>query len=256
MQRFPSALAVSGAAALAACLAAFAPIRCEADVDACGGWPSPIHINFDDCGDPGFGPQFITLDCADSLASTVLVASVIADATYDDIIADLGFADVYVGFDWWVMPAFWQFHQGGCAGPALLEFSSDFTSYSRCADMWQGRASTEGVFGGVGGPVPEGKRGRIIWSSAVTPSDPVRIQAGQETYVARVRIRQNHLGRCPGCEAPACAVYTHEEFARLNGMPVTFFGGTAVVFNCPDRHQCVPTPVRATSWGRVKAIYR
>jgi hypothetical protein len=79
-----------------------------------------------------------------------------------------------------------------------------------------------------------------------------------EYYIEKLTFKQARAVACTlaTCQVPVCAVYVHEEFAQLSGIPyvvennpdfITFNGAT----NCPGA-----TPTNQSSWGRVKSLYR
>ncbi len=219
-----------------------------------------LFLNHDDCT-ASIPRKNRNLDCTDPTARSVVVASTAVVATADDVISDDGIIDVAAGADPDRLPEFWQFNFGGCGGGYLV-LSPDFTAgYANCLDLWQGRAHGGGNYGGVNGPVPEGRWARIRWSWAVDPETPALIYAGAEYYVCRVTFLQSHLPRCSGCSSPVCMVYGQEVLFRANGELVRIQGLDWVAFNDPnDLMGCWrwfgPVPVQPGSWGRLKALYR
>ncbi len=252
-------LAPAAIACVWACLCA-SPLAARADaplvcMDPLASRPSQsggFRLNFEDCSLAN-GPRGRTLDCTDPSLPTVMVASVVTPASYDSIIADLGYVDVFVGYDYGSMPPFWQFHTGGCAGAGRFSVSSDFTSYGLCSDLWHGLAATGYQYGGSAGPLPDGNRARIKWTSWIPPGIPVPIAAGAETYIARISLRQDHLSQCDGCSSWVCLVYVLQEFWLSDRTIVAVDGYDALTLNCGSG---CPTPTRASSWGRVKSLYR
>jgi hypothetical protein len=201
------------------------------------------------------------LNCNSTTINDLVVASVAVANPLVDVIADLGIVDVVAGSNPTVMPLFWQFQTGGCSGTSNLLFSADFSGGPfDCADLWGGTGSTGGQYGGQAGPIPDGNRARIKWSTAVLP-DPIsapEMDPDVEYYIEKLTFKQARAVACTlaTCQVPVCAVYVHEEFAQLSGIPyvvennpdfITFNGAT----NCPGA-----TPTNQSSWGRVKSLYR
>jgi hypothetical protein len=62
------------------------------------------------------------------------------------------------------------------------------------------------------------------------------------------------------CQVPVCAVYVHEEFAQLSGIPyVVETNPDWVSFNNPSNNPPIcpaSTPTNLRTWGSVKALYR
>jgi hypothetical protein len=162
------------------------------------------------------------------------------------------------------MPDFWQFQAGGC-GAGNLTFSGDFSAGPfQCHDLWQGRASGGGQYGGSQGPVPDGNRARLKFSWYVVPDDPAFVPGGRETYLCRITIRLSHAARCrSGCTTPVCVMFVEESLGLLGGQTQRFTNPDQVLINQtgqsggPSAASCpMGQMVRRGTWGSVKQLYR
>ena len=223
--------------------------------------PGQLFLNFTDCPASARNKN---LDCTSTISTTVLIASANSAVDLNGVIADLGYIDVVVGTDPSSLPPFWQFQTGGCAGSGRIIFSADFTANNICTDIWAGLGSTGGQWGGVTGPIPDGNRARVKWTTNVVPDLNFPIPAGQESYIEKITLRQAPAATCPGCNAPACAVYLGEGLYMISGGSVEILGGTTgtewlsfndssiIEMGCPP----LVDPTLKSTWGQVKSLYR
>jgi hypothetical protein len=200
------------------------------------------------------------LNCASTTQTSLIFASFVLDSDMPQVIADAGVVDLQAGLpDPVNMPDFWEFQAGGCSGNANFTYSSDFSAFSDCVDLWAGLASGAGQYGGVGGPVPDGSRARIKWSWFTTPGDARNVIGGEENYISRMLLRNARTLACPGCPEVVCVVYNEDKLSDLSGNTRTVINPDYITFNdatggqsgCPGA-----TPTKNESWGRVKALYR
>jgi hypothetical protein len=149
----------------------------------------------------------------------------------------------------------------GCrAGQLTYEFRSETTS---CED-WPGFSPVSGVLraqAGVGGA----NRERLSMFCAFTLGIPERLDASVE-YVSFVLTINNAktvgAGSCSGCAAPVCIMLTSitvpELFSPTDPVVLT----TPLVSNfvtwndAAGSLSCALSPVRRSTWGQVKGMYR
>jgi hypothetical protein len=229
-----------------------------------------LFLNHNDCSAGGTAKNK-NMNCANTARQNVVIMSV--DVGYPDvagIITGNGIVDLQAGTSQSsVMPAFWQFQLTGCSGPTNWLWSADFTSGPwTCVDLWQGRATGGGRYGGVvSNHVPDGNRARITFSWSVPPETPAFAPAGNEVYVCRITIKQATALTCAGCNTPVCMVYEYEAFNQLNGGQREITNSDYITFNdssgvtgCPSTCHyppCYPPiPTERNTWGQVKALYR
>jgi hypothetical protein len=87
--------------------------------------------------------------------------------------------------------------------------------------------------------------------------------AGTEYFLAHVRIdnaRTTGAGACGGCSEPVCLNFTRLMILRpagsLNDAVLTTQGAGSRVSWQGSGGDCMVVPVRSTSWGAIKSLYR
>lgn len=184
-----------------------------------------------------------------------------------------------------VLPPWWDFQDRndglgllpGCrGGDPLMGLTSSFSfSTSRgtastvtCKDYWQG-AQSGTVFWYPSRHGPEGMR--LCGSFASDSASAGPLTANVEYFVGTGSFDTNHavadplatppVETCNGCQIPACAVFTSLLLQQPAGTP----GGDVLISNDNQRRAiawqdgipfCYPTPVKRSTWGQVKSLYR
>jgi hypothetical protein len=220
-----------------------------------------LFLNHANCASSALvGPKNKNLNCASTTQTSLIFASLVLPTDLPSVIADAGIVDVQAGAvpDPADMPDFWEFQAGGCSGNANFTYSSDFSAFFDCVDLWAGLASGAGQYGGVGGPVPDGNRARIKWSWFVVPGDARTVIGGAEHYISRMLLRNARAAACTGCNTPVCVVYNEDALSDLGGNTLRVTNPDHITFNDPTNlSQCAgATPTKNQSWGRVKSLYR
>jgi len=177
-----------------------------------------------------------------------------------ELVVDIQHAEV-------LLPDWWQLASGGCRYGQLAA-DLDFTGHEECADFSRGRAA-----GGIMGYYLDEPRGaasqaRIKVAGAWLPdAGYATLSADSTYYAARVILRYaltSGDGACAGCAGAACLVLNGMWIRRQPGalggdvqlsMPgldpsnwATWQGGAGA--------DCTAVPVRVTSWGQLKGLYR
>jgi hypothetical protein len=170
------------------------------------------------------------------------------------------------------LPAWWDLkNTGSCRATSLLG-SGDFSTaapsggFGACQDPWQGvgSGSIPGYNLNFGGP----NRVRMVTGISVSGFSSAMNQ-GTQYYSMKVRINSAKTvgtGACAGCDVPVCLVLNLVRIAQLPGTPggdidvvdphttgnwVTWQGGDVGGIGCPG-----VVPVKNTTWGKVKSLYR
>jgi len=172
------------------------------------------------------------------------------------------------------LPAWWQYRNAGSCRTTSLSYSLfPAEGDDSCMDWSEGGASgvifgycTAATGGGcfLTGPIPE-NLGRVGILVVVPIDSPKSLLPGQNYFVFSLRV--NHakttgVDSCDGCQIPACLAFPYMQLESGNqvsrvitapltpgGNFVTWQGGGGT--NCP-----AATPVRNSTWGGVKALYR
>lgn len=164
------------------------------------------------------------------------------------------------------MPDWWRFESGGCRAGALNQSGADFTGQMGCVDPWQGAA-----FGGIqsyniGPPIHAGaNQARIRAVAAVVSSLAASLNATSMYYGFRIVITREKTqapGPCFGCLGAACLVFNSVLVRRLPGSSGDEFIQTPGPANANwatwqgAGANCAAVPVRRTTWGSLKSLYR
>jgi hypothetical protein len=166
--------------------------------------------------------------------------------------------------DWWRLRS--QTGQLGQCRDGSLVTSGDLTDLSGCADYYRGLAAggTQSYLVGYLGP--NMVRFRQLWAVHSTDAGPVT--AGAEYYAFKTIIdnaKTVGADACGGCSESVCIVLHEVHLIQVAGTP----GGdvrilspiqpvvNAVTWNGPaSQDMCALVPVRATTWGAIKGLYR
>ena len=223
-------------------------------------------LSWDDCRTASSGTLDETFDCGfNDWVLDLYCAFRLPAGTGTDVIGVEAVVDVQNSQttlpDWWLMGA-----SGQCRSGALTA-SAEFSPGVACRDLWRGAATAEIQAFDIGQPRGGANQVRIL-AVAGLPSDSARaIPAGEACYGVIVRIdtrKTTGSGSCAGCAPGACLVLNGITVRRVPGSPggditittpgpgdsnrVTWRGGAGA--------DCNLVPVRAVTWGRIKALYR
>ena len=160
------------------------------------------------------------------------------------------------------LPAWWQYAPGGCRFGTLIA-DADFSGRSACGDFWLGRASLGGPPVYTVGSPPEANQARITLSFAVVSSEPCVLAASTRYYAARLHFQMDAGTPCEGCEQPACLVLRSIRLARIRDTPGqerivdgSGPGPTSMATWQGGGSACTTVPVRRSTWGQLKSLYR
>ncbi len=241
------------AVALATCvaLAWLAPLSAHA---------AGLSLGWQDCrAGGGLGSGTESADCTTNADEFPLFPAFVLAVALDSVYAMELVVDVDVATD--PLPAWWRMDPGGCrAGAWLAEASAP----GACGDPWAGTgvAGAQGWLPGV--PGGSGRHGRLLLAAAAAPQTFVRLEAGVPYTACRVLLRTVNTLTCAGCSTPACLVFNSLLIRRLPGSSVeeVFLasaespGANWVSWQPGPGADCQTVPVRRSTWGAVKALYR
>jgi len=220
-----------------------------------------INLSWDDCGT--FGLLAKNFGCDTNLGSDALICSAVAPLPMPQFVAMAATIDLVANQA--TLPSWWTLETGCRTTPSpALSLDLNFVAGPfNCRDVWQGQA-----FGGLnyvsGFTQPNRARFRMV--CAVPSSASIALDNVTENYLFRVLISHTNTigsGSCPGCDVGVCLVLTRVELDQPVGLGDNILtnpllhqyaiwqGGASVQGGCP-----AATPVRTSTWGALKSLYR
>jgi hypothetical protein len=223
-----------------------------------------INLYWNDCSPfrGGGGVTGITNDCTSNNGSLVLIASFVPQAGITGLVGVEGTILLTLGSA--SVPAWWQMQPTGCRSTSL-SISFQYPGLSACARTWSGSQEIGGFAYDLSPlccPAPYIARLRMV--GAVAPSDSVAISPSTEYYAFEIFINQRKsvgVGSCDGCATAACIELRSIQLSQAN-RPTAEPAITQtdqnkfVTYNGAHVGDCAYVPVRNSSWGALKAIYR
>ena len=226
-----------------------------------------LSIAWHDCRPPlggGFNTQ--SFGCGSDIAEFPIFPSFSLPTTMDSVYSMELVIDVDVARD--PLPAWWLMAPG-CRANGWF---ADGTPSLSCLDAWNGLGT--GSFQGwiPGTPGNSTRHARLLVAVGVLPQDAVTLLADASYTAGMIVLRTVNTTTCnsgctdcnDGCSTPACMVFNSLLVKRLhtpedqeilisgpeiNGSDRIFWqGGTGA--------DCQAVPVRRSTWGAVKALYR
>jgi hypothetical protein len=233
-----------------------------------------LFLRWDHCFGDG-GTYNKTFACDTNSGTDVLVGSFRLDHAVDGVHAIDGVMDV-MSLPGQVLPSWWQFVRTGTCRRSSLDVSLVLPpASSACIDPWSDYGPAGGFDYTLLPPVSPGYSGRMKFVFGLPTGASFTIPAGQEIIAFRARI--DHAltvgpASCGGCGAPMCIAFVNAFVALPNSGGVDIFGhnqpnhdwnvtwqdgGVTTVDPFDGFVSCQSvTPVRASTWGSIKSIYR
>ena len=163
------------------------------------------------------------------------------------------------------LPDWWRFEGGGCRAGALRA-DVRFGNVPGCADPWTDEGIASFPSYAVTEPRGGANQSRIKAGVGVLPSDPRTLAADTPYHAVRLGIVANlttGAGACAGCSGTACLVLNSIWIKRVPGAE----GGDVFVSTPGPSNanwaiwqgtgaSCAAVPVRRSTWGAVKSLYR
>lgn len=232
--------------------------------NASAGTPPGINLAWNDCSSAGATDK--TIACTTNNGSSVLVASLVASAGLDSVLAITAVVDFTTATD--PLPSWWNMQTGGCrAGSVSGSFA--FGTFGTCVDFWNGQ--------GLG--ISDYQIDNILTTATASPTNHSRFKGvcgqgvqtvapmtpGTEYYMCAILINNAKTvgGACPGCATPACInLNVIETYQPNHGVPDQYFydpppgGNTTVTWQGGAGVNCASIPVKNKTWGQVKSLYR
>lgn len=219
-----------------------------------------LFLRWNECAAGGGAPNQPSA-CAGSLGRQVVYPSFRLSTSVDSVVALECVIDLQHAAD--PLPPWWRLEPGGCRAGQLLA-DTDYSASSGCID----------TFGGFGGglvqsfrpsePFGSPSQARILLTVSAPSTQLASLTAGEEYYAGRLLLYNGNTSGCSGCTLGACMVFNSLLIKRLPGatpeeISVTNAGGLAeqsATWQGGAGAPCDAVPVRNSSWGRLKSLYR
>ncbi len=216
-----------------------------------------IAIGYHDCrAGGGFDGQLF--GCTSTIITFPLFASFTLATPVDSVYAMELVVDVDVAAD--ELPAWWRMDPGGCRAGG---WAADASLAGNCADAWNGKGSATAQGWLPGQPGASLRHGRLLVAASVLTDDAVALDADVSYTACRILLRTNNTMTCDGCQLQACLVFNSLLLRRLPGssveevlLSVAESSGANQVTWQGAGADCQSVPVRRSTWGAVKALYR
>jgi hypothetical protein len=202
----------------------------------------------------------MTSTCGTTPPDHRLVAAFVLGSALDSVIAVEVVVDVQ--FDATVVPKWWQFEPSGCRFNRLLPGSLPPPLPTTCANFWNQDLST-GLLVQPGQPRGGANQTHIVATLALPDTKAPRTLSGGTMYFATVfDLLGDTPATCTGCSTSACLVLNSILVGRVPGasggdVTVDTPGpGNANEVSWQGGSNCTTVPVRGSTWGRLKDLYR
>jgi len=230
------------------------------------GTVSGINLAWNDCGT--FGTTNRTIPCTSNSGTNIIVASLVASAGLDSVLAITAVMDITTATD--PLPSWWNMQAGGCRANPSSSISASFAfgALSNCVDFWNGQ--------GLG--IADYQIDTFSSSATASPTNHARFRGvcgqgvgtvspmvpGTEYYMCEILINnQKSVGTCAGCSTPACLnLNVIETYQPNHGTPdLSFYdppagGNATITWQGGAGANCASIPVKNKTWGQVKSLYR
>jgi hypothetical protein len=230
---------------------------------------SGTNLSWGDCGSSGQVQE--SFACDTNSGTSVLYVSVVPHAALPQM--NGAACKLYLQTDQATLSPWWHLEENGCRGPTTpdgtdggLVTNFDFTGETGCLDPWDGSAAG-GMFyqpataGNITGP----NRALIRTACAIPGSTPMN--GGVEYYLTKLLFRHAAsvgIGACEGCGENACILLSQVNLYQAGTIEDDYYSDSqsasrnwvlwhtgVVTGGCP-----AALPVRKTTWGAVKSLYR
>lgn len=224
------------------------------------------NLRWDRCyGDGGTANR--TFACDTNAGSEVLVCSFVLDAPRAQVSGNEIIIDVLSLED--PIPPWWHFRDPGSCRQNSMNLSlvanpADVTCVDWAAGKSEGGIGFYGAELGNIDPSLVNRHRKIKIALAVWPQDLADLMADTEYFSCNVTI--NHVKTvgptaCPGCAGPVCVVLTHLKVTTTDpGTDITLHApttpGSDIVTWQGIGPNCQLVPVKRSTWGAVKGLYR
>jgi hypothetical protein len=228
-----------------------------------------INLAWDDCGAFGTSNKFgtatfacntnsSTADRTSSMIGSYLLHRPVADVVGNDMMLTVTSSDLS-------LPSWWDFtDQLDPPGCRAGQISYTFRSPNTSCDDWPGSSPIVGVVkvqAGIGGA----NRERLAMFCAYSIGAPQRHEASVEYVSFTLTVNNGKTvgaGSCAGCDRPVCIRLDSITVDELTSLDEPIVLTTPMVSNFVTWNDsagslnCAVSPVRHSTWGQVKGMYR
>ena len=220
-----------------------------------------LHLTWNDCPGGVAAASNRDFSCATSTGSHTLVFAVETPAPVDSVLGLELVLDVQTQAA--AVPDWWRAAPGDCRDGALV--ADGDLGPGACEPLWNGKPAGGLASQTIGMPRGGPNQFRLVISLARPANQMTTLVPGTVYYAARLVVRNDLTGVCGGCAVPACFVFnsaTLKRPARPDGAPSADVvldgsggGASHVTWQGPGA-ACETVPVRRSTWGSLKGLYR
>jgi hypothetical protein len=223
-----------------------------------------LALGWNDCLNNGAGNSVQGFACNTELGSHLLYCSLVAPQPVDSVLGVRIVIDLQM--DSASMPDWWRVDPGGCRDGAL-QADVNFGALPTCRNMWLNTPSGGFESYTVGMPRGGANQARLELSFAVPSNQALSLNDVDMYYVARVVLSDASTTLCTGCSTSTCLVLNQITLLRPPRPPgapsadvviTNPFQGTSswAGWQAMSAGSCQSVPVRNSTWGAVKSLYR
>jgi hypothetical protein len=225
-----------------------------------------LFLTWGDCA-LGGGLSSIAPPCDTESGSQVLYVAFSLGQPVDQVLGIETVVDIQSEAT--TLPDWWHFEPAGPILPAgchegALEASRSFTE-TACVDPWAGTTGDALVQDFMpGAPGGRDSQARIRATVSIVATEPaLTLEAARQYYGLKLILSNRGTAACTGCDKAACLVL-NSIWLKRPGVP-----GGDVLLTTPgplDANwarwrgasglDCTAVPVRRSTWGQVKSLYR
>jgi hypothetical protein len=230
-----------------------------------------LHLTWNDCWN-GTGVSSRTGGCTSNMGDQRLYLGFTLSQPVDQVLGTEAVVDLQDQTA--PLPDWWHFEPAdpGLGLPAgcrygSLSASQDFTGETGCTDPWRngGSALIQGY--SPGEPRNNSAQARIKAVTILPSPLVVSLDASHQYYALKLIIdnaKTVDFGSCTGCLTRVCLVLNSIRLKRSTGAPggdvllegVEGVGSNWAMWQGAVATDCLAVPVRRSTWGQVKSLYR
>jgi hypothetical protein len=231
---------------------------------SCGiAWAAPapgLYLSWNDCPGGASASPSATFSCDTESGEQDLIPAFVLSSPIDSVIAVEIVVDIqFAGFS---VPSWWHLEPAGCRFGRLAP-STLPPPANACANFWNQDLSA-GFLYLIGQPRGGANQARMVVSFALPDVKAARRLEADSLYLAaRLALLHSNPTNCVGCSTSACLVLNSILIGRVPGA-----AGGDVLLTTPgpadanratwqgSSANCSTVPVRPSTWGRLKGLYR